>query len=359
VLAGRPINKRSDLVAHSSQAIELPPGQQLVAADKWPLVGERAPSSTTAPWRLTIGGLVERPLAMSLDQLLELPLVEREIDIHCVTRWSKPGVRFRGVELADLLARAQPPGEARFISFTARSDRRHSTSLPLADALSLKAFVAVDVAGRALPIEHGGPLRLVVPRRYFYKSLKWLEHIELLAEDRLGYWESEAGYHNHADYWEEERYLASGITAADARAILAERDIRGRDLMGLTAAGLELPALRAEGALLRNADFRGANLMNAGFDGANLTNAHFEQAQLQGASFRGADLEGANFAGANLSGACLLADSMVATSFTDPGIAGGAVFDASTEIAASRYEDLAPAEQAYLQQQPLCFKEQP
>jgi DMSO/TMAO reductase YedYZ molybdopterin-dependent catalytic subunit len=344
-------------VAHSSQAIELPPGQQLVAADKWPLVGERAPAATTAPWRLTIGGLVERPLELSLEQLSDLPLVDREIDIHCVTRWSKPGLRFRGVELAELLARAQPSGEALYVSFTARSERRHSTSLPLADAISLGAMLTIEVAGQPLPVQHGGPLRLVVPGRYFYKSLKWLEHIELLAEDRLGYWESTAGYHNHADYLKEERYLASKITSADARDILARRDIRGRDLMGLNAAGLDLPALRAEGALLRNADFRGAILTGACFDGANLTNAHFEQAQLQGASFRGADLEGANFAGANLSGACLLADSMVAISFTASGRFGSAIFDASSELSASRCDDLAPAELAFLQHQPLRFQE--
>jgi DMSO/TMAO reductase YedYZ molybdopterin-dependent catalytic subunit len=344
-------------VPHSSQAIELPPGQKLVAADKWPLVGERAPAVTPAPWKLTIDGLVEHSLELSLEELRAFPLVERGIDIHCVTRWSKPGVRFRGIELAELLLRVQPDDEARFISFVARSDRRHSTSLPLADAISLEALVAIEVAGQPLPVQHGGPLRLVVPGRYFYKSLKWLEHIELLAEDRLGYWESTAGYHNHADYLKEERYLASKITSADARAILAQRDIRGRDLMGLGAAGLELPALQAEGALLRNANFRGTILRGACFDGANLTNAHFEQAQLQGASFRGADLEGANFAGANLSGACLLADSMVATSFTATGKFRGAVFDASSEILASRCDDLAPAELAFLQQQPLRFQE--
>jgi uncharacterized protein YjbI with pentapeptide repeats len=100
-------------------------------------------------------------------------------------------------------------------------------------------------------------------------------------------------------------------------------------------------------------------LTGACFDGANLTNAHFEQAQLQGASFHGADLEGANFAGANLSGACLLADSMVATSFTATGTSRGAIFDAGSEMAAARYDDLTPAQQAYLRQQPLCFKELP
>ena len=342
-----------------SPAIVLPPGQQLVAAGKWPLMGERAPASSAAPWQMTIDGLVTHPYKLSLDQLRGCRLTEQVVDIHCVTRWSKPGIRFRGVALAELLPRAQPVPEASFVSFVARSQRKHSTSLPLADAIALDALVALEVDGKPLDTNHGGPVRLVVPNRYFYKSLKWLERIELLAEDRLGFWESTAGYHNKADYWQEQRYLASGISATDARVILAQRDIRGRDLLGLNAAGLDLRSLQATGALLRNADFRACDLRDAIFDGANLTNAHFENAQLHGASFRGADLEGADFAGAHLAGACLLAASMVATSFVGDDALTVATFDASTELAAARLEDLTPAQQTYLGQHPLRFKEPP
>jgi DMSO/TMAO reductase YedYZ molybdopterin-dependent catalytic subunit len=340
-------------------AIALPPSQQLVAAGKWPLMGERAPAARTDPWQVTIDGLVTQPYKLSLDQLRECRLTEQVVDIHCVTRWSKPGVRFRGVALAELLARAQPVPEASFVSFVARSQRKHSTSLPLADAIALHALVALEVDGKPLDIDHGGPMRLVVPGRYFYKSLKWLERIELLAEDRLGFWESTAGYHNQADFWQQQRYLASGISATDARAILAQRDIRGRDLLGISAAGLDLRSLQATGALLRNANFRGCDLRDASFDGANLTNAHFGNAQLHGASFRGADLEGADFAGAHLAGACLLAASMVATSFVSDDALTGATFDASTELAAARLHDLTPAQQTYLGQHPLRFKEPP
>ena len=173
----------------------------------------------------------------------------------------------------------------------------------------------------------------------------------------MGFWESTAGYHNGADFRQEERYLATDISAADAQAILTRRNIRGRDLLGLRAAGLDLRNLRAEGALLRNTDFRGCNLSDASFAGANLTNAHFDDAQLQRASFLGADLEGANFAGANLSAACLLAASLVATSFVNDGAASGATFDASTELSALRLEDLTPQQQAYLGQYQLRFKE--
>lgn len=344
---------------HISPAIALPPGQQLVAAGKWPLMGERAPAAGSAPWRVSIDGLVARPLELSLEQLRISPLSEQVVDIHCVTRWSKPGVRFRGVPLAELLADAQPTSEAKFVSFVARSDRRHSTSLLLSEANALGSLVALEAEGKPLDTAHGGPVRLVVPGRYFYKSLKWLERIELLPQDRLGFWESTAGYHNHADFRQEERYLVSEISAADARAILEQRDIRGRDLLGLRAAGLDLGTLRADGALLRNADFRGCNLAGARFDGANLTNAHFENARLQGASFRDADLEGANFAGADLSSACLLAASLIATSFVNEDSSAGATFDASTEFLAAGLIDLTPLQQAYLGMHQARFKEPP
>ncbi len=327
----------------------LPPGQQLVAAGKWPLVGERAPLSPDEPWHVEITGEVRCPLRLSLEELRALPQHERAVDIHCVTRWSKLGVPFRGIPLAELTGAAAPTNAARYIAFVAHSARQHSTSLPLDEALSLETLVALEVDGRPLPLEHGGPARVVVSGRYFYKSLKWLTRIELLAEDRLGYWEAAAGYHNTADPWREQRFIASGISKAEAHMLLADRDLRERDLMGLAAAGRNLAGLRADRALLRNADFRECQLAGASFDGANLSNAHFERACLQGASFRGADLEGANFSGANLRGACLLADSIVAASFVRPESAeAGALCDAGTQVSQDLFEQLTPDQQAYL-----------
>jgi DMSO/TMAO reductase YedYZ molybdopterin-dependent catalytic subunit len=327
----------------------LPPGQQLVATGKWPLVGERAPLSPEGPWRVDVTGKVRRPIRLSLEDLRSQPQREQAVDIHCVTRWTKLAVPFRGVPLAEIIAAAEPMGSARYVAFVAHSARQHSTSLPLDEALSLQSLIALEVEGRPLPIEHGGPVRLVVPGRYFYKSLKWLTRIELLSEDRLGYWEAEAGYHNSADPWQEQRFIASGISKAEAHALLAGRDLRDRDLLGLAAAGRDLIGLRADRALLRDADFRDCHLVGACFDGANLSNAHFERACLQRASFRGADLEGANFAGADLRGACLLADSMVAASFVGlrPG-ESGAMCDAATQVSPGLLEQLTPDQQTYL-----------
>jgi uncharacterized protein YjbI with pentapeptide repeats len=149
----------------------------------------------------------------------------------------------------------------------------------------------------------------VVPGRYFYKSLKWVCRIELLTEDRLGYWESHAGYHNGADPWNEERFLAADLDLQTVRQLVTSRNFEGRDLRGIAAAGLDLQGLQATGAKLRDAHFEGADLRQANFNGANLSGAHLQRADLRGASFGPdssgvpADLEGADFRGADLRGA--------------------------------------------------------
>jgi DMSO/TMAO reductase YedYZ molybdopterin-dependent catalytic subunit len=336
----------------------LPPGQQLVARDKWPSVGEQLPIDVPDPWIVQISGLAGKLERFTLSDLKNLSWTEQVIDIHCVTRWSKPGVRIGGVLLESLLDVVAPLPTARFISFIARSERRHSTSLPLDEAISLGSLLAIEADGKPLSLEHGGPIRVVVPGRYFYKSLKWLAEIELLAEDRLGHWESAAGYHNEGDPWREQRYVAEGLSKQQAEAILQNRDISGRELRNLAAAGLDLSALKAAGAILRNADFRRANLSNANFDGANLSNAHFEGANLAGVSFIGADVEGADFGDSNLRGANFTGASLTGVSFCKPfeiaaasgesSFAQGAILDATTRIDAKSIELLTPDQAAYL-----------
>jgi hypothetical protein len=257
------------------------------------------------------------------------------------------------VLLADVLQAAQIAPEARFVSFVARSERAHSASLPLDDALRLETLLALEVEGMPLPTEHGGPVRTIVPGRYFYKSLKWLERIELLSEDRLGHWEATAGYHNTADPWLEQRYIAPSLTKQQAQALIAARDFSGRDLRGIVAAGHDLSNLVARQALLRDADFRRCDLRRACFDQANLTNAHFDSADLRGAMFRGADLEGTNFAGADLCGADLTGASLFGASFVlerdGQAIAGsGARFDVATLVDTGQIEALTPIQQMFV-----------
>lgn len=297
---------------------QLPPNQRLAAPGKWPVVGEKTPrANDDSPWTVAVSGLVAEPRTFTLDDLSRLPQTETVTDIHCVTRWSRLGVRFSGVSLAALLALSRSLPEARFISFIARTDRNHSTSLPLADALELETLVALTHEGEPLDPTHGGPVRTVVPGRYFYKSVKWLERIELRAEDRLGYWEAEAGYHNHADPWREERYIAPDVTAQDLKRLLQERDVSGLDLRGVRAEGRDLSGLRAVAALLRDSHFEGADLSGADFTGANLSNAHLQGANLTGAKFTGADVEGAAFEDALLTGADFTGASLFGTTGLD------------------------------------------
>ncbi len=329
---------------------KLPPNQQLAAPGRWPLVGEREPDPARGdePWRVSITGLVKRPQTWSVDQLQALPQDERVVDIHCVTRWSKPGARFRGVPLKTLLEACEPRPEAKFLSFVARSARGHSTSLPIDDALQLDALVALAYEGEPLPAEHGGPVRTVVPGRYFYKSLKWLERIEVLAQDRLGYWEKEAGYHNGADPWDEERYVVPDLDNVQYRQVLQKRDFSGKDLLGIRAEGRDLAGLNAVGAKLRDARFERANLRGARFDSANLSNAHLQGANLRDASFCGADCEGADFRGADLRGADFSGASLFGVSFVDEGGAEAARLDASTRIDAASVEQLTPPQQNFV-----------
>lgn len=282
-------------------------------------------------------------------ELAELPQVETLVDLHCVTRWSKLGVAFRGVRLATLIEHARPTASAKFVSFVAWSDRDHSTSLVLAEALALETLVAFAADGEPLSIEHGGPVRVIVPRRYFYKSLKWLRNIELLATDRLGYWEAEAGYHNHADPWREERYLAPQLSKQEAWSLLTSRNFSDRDLTSLDASGHDLTGLTAERSILRNADFRACRLVGANFRSANLSNAHFEKSDLSGASFRSSDCEGANFCGANLRGADLTGASLFGASFIDESDATcAAQIDAAAQIDPAALEQLTPRQAEFV-----------
>jgi DMSO/TMAO reductase YedYZ molybdopterin-dependent catalytic subunit len=327
----------------------LPPGQHLAAPGKWPVIGERQPRHDDLPWQVNVNGCVRRPARLLLEDLRGMPQVERVVDIHCVTRWSKLGVRFEGVPLRELMRRVEPTPEARFVSFVARSERAHSTSLPLEDLLELDALVALSGEHRPLPSEHGGPVRLVVPGRYFYKSIKWLERIELLAEDRLGHWEATAGYHNTADPWREQRFMAATLTKQQAAAVIAARDFSVRDLRSIDASGRDLTGLDARGALLRNADFRKSKLRGARFDGSNLSNAHFQGADLREASFVGADLEGASFSQADLRGADLTGASLFGATFVhESQLESGALIDRTTHLDAKQLDALMPHQLSFM-----------
>ena len=180
----------------------LPPGQSLT--DKWPVLhAGTVPRFDPATWDFKIGGLVEQPVRLTYPEFLALPMVHLRRDIHCVTAWSKLDVDFEGVPTKAVLALAKPLPEAKFVMV--RAEQGYETNLPLEYLLADDALFASRADGQDLTPEHGWPLRLVVPRLYFWKSAKWVRGVELMAKDRRGFWERN-GYHNHADPWREERY---------------------------------------------------------------------------------------------------------------------------------------------------------
>lgn len=297
---------------------QLPPGQTWTR--RFPIVGEAAPAPGWDPdsASVAVSGLIEHPQTWTLAQLLALPQQTRTQDIHCVTGWSRAGTSMTGVPLAMLLEPCQVQPEARYVRFVAHSARAHDTSLPLALALT-ETWIVHSMDGAPLGSEHGGPIRTVTAGRYFYKSLKWLERIELLAEDRPGYWERESAYDNEADPQFEQRFdqtrVASPEEVARFRAAEDFAPWRGHVLLKARLGGWKPRSLDLSGVSLKGCSLRNAQLAGANFRGANLSLSNLEGADLRGCDFTGADLEGASLAGADLRGAVLVDVACSATRF--------------------------------------------
>jgi DMSO/TMAO reductase YedYZ molybdopterin-dependent catalytic subunit len=180
----------------------LPPGQ--FVTEKFPvLTYGPTPQVDLGSWQLTIDGAVERELTLSWEELISLPTVRNETDIHCVTRWSMLDTSWEGVAFRELAERVRPLPAARFVM--QHSYGGYTTNLPLGELMGDDVLLAYRFGGEALEPEHGGPLRMVVPKLYFWKSAKWVNRLEFLTEDSLGFWET-YGYHHHGDPWNEERF---------------------------------------------------------------------------------------------------------------------------------------------------------
>lgn len=181
----------------------IPPGQ--TRTRKWPVLDAfGAPEVDVSTWQLEIGGLVETPLRFSWPQFHELPRVKVFADFHCVTTWSRLGNLWEGVSTRELLSRAKPKKEAGYV-LVHGYDYGWTTNLPLDEFLADDALLADTHDGEPISREHGGPVRLIVPRLYAWKSAKWVKKIELTEQDQAGYWE-QGGYHMHGDPWKEERF---------------------------------------------------------------------------------------------------------------------------------------------------------
>ena len=180
----------------------LPPGQTLTTGFPVLDLGVQ-PQTPLSEWTLSMDGLVENPVTLSWPQFNALPQVDDLSDFHCVTTWSKFDCRWGGVALTTLYELARPKPEARFVYFTSYDG--YSTNVALDKCLDDDTLVATSFNGAPLPLEHGGPARVIIPKLYAWKGAKFVKTLTFLAEDKLGFWEVR-GYSNSADPWTEDRY---------------------------------------------------------------------------------------------------------------------------------------------------------
>lgn len=210
---------RERVAALGIDPVRLPPGQSPTV--KWPVLD--LGDSSYIPmdqWTLTVDGSVEAPFTLDWDAFQAEPQQQWHGDIHCVTRWSKFDMDWEGVDVATLVARAQPRPEAAYL--LAHCYGGYTTNMPLSDVLEHPALIAHAADGGPLERDHGGPARLLVPHLYLWKSAKWIRRLELLDQDQLGFWERN-GYHHRGDPWQEERY-----SVPEYMAKLRRRELRAQ-----------------------------------------------------------------------------------------------------------------------------------
>ncbi|HQZ34325.1 MAG TPA: sulfite oxidase-like oxidoreductase [Ilumatobacteraceae bacterium] len=193
---------RDELAAKGYDAARLPKGQYLT--DRFPVlhVGD-VPAYGAGEWDLTINGLVDQPFTVTLDELKAMPAATLTFDIHCVTKWSKFDTTWTGVRVRDLFERAGVQRRAKFV--VEHAEYGYTTNLPLADVMTDEAIVAYSYEGEDIEPIHGGPVRIVVPHLYFWKSAKWVRTLELRSDDQAGFWERN-GYHMYGDPFKEQRH---------------------------------------------------------------------------------------------------------------------------------------------------------
>jgi DMSO/TMAO reductase YedYZ molybdopterin-dependent catalytic subunit len=193
---------RSDLIDKGLDPARLPPGQYLT--ERFPVlhVGD-VPTYAPGEWNLTVTGLVDQPFTIDLDELRALPSVTLTFDIHCVTKWSKFDTTWTGVRVRDLLDRAGVQTNASHV--LEHAEFGYTTNLPLADITTDEAIVAYSFDGQDIEPIHGGPVRIVVPHLYFWKSAKWVRALEVRDSDKPGFWERN-GYHMYGDPFLEQRH---------------------------------------------------------------------------------------------------------------------------------------------------------
>ena len=189
-------------ISQVQQGGDAPPGQHIT--EKFPVLTYGAtPRIDLEAWRFRVFGLVAQEVAFTWDEFMALPQMAITRDFHCVTQWSRMDNLWEGVSFRELMRRIQPMPEASYVM--ARCYGGYTTNLPLEVLMEEDVLFAHRHDGNPLEPEHGGPMRLVVPSRYGWKSAKWVNGLEFMAEDKGGFWE-QLGYHNNGDPWKEERF---------------------------------------------------------------------------------------------------------------------------------------------------------
>ncbi len=185
--------------------LRLPPGQR--KANRFPILqAGDIPKIKKENWILEIYGEVEHPTTFNYKEFINLPTIKIKADIHCVTTWSLYDTEWEGVLFTEIFKIVKPKSKAKFIIFEcADLGATFTTSLPMEIAVDENAIMAFKYDGKELESNHGGPVRGLVPKKYFYKSAKWVQKLRFVEKDELGYWE-QRGYSNSADPWKEERY---------------------------------------------------------------------------------------------------------------------------------------------------------
>lgn len=185
----------------------LPPGQSLT--QKFPVLHYGpTPGFDEATWDLRVFGDVENEMRWTWKEFQALPTVQQTVDIHCVTRWSKFDTVWEGVRFSDFIKLFGVKPNAKYV--IAHCEYGYTTNMPLSDMLDDDVMLAYKFDGQFLDAEHGFPLRTLVPKRYLWKSAKWVRGLEFSSVDKPGFWEN-AGYHNEGDPWREERYSRGGF----------------------------------------------------------------------------------------------------------------------------------------------------
>jgi DMSO/TMAO reductase YedYZ molybdopterin-dependent catalytic subunit len=200
-LAGDDLTRAARAETRADGRPRLPPGQRTLTALK-PMGGDEGDGKVET-FRLKVHGAVKKPFEVDYKALLELPQAQKEADVHCVTGWSLLGGLWKGVQIITLANLAEVKGDAKYVIFEAANG--YTANVPLAEATKDTCMVTYRLNGKPLSLDHGAPVRGLVPDLYFWKSAKWITGIKFVREDQPGFWETR-GYNNHGDPWKEQRY---------------------------------------------------------------------------------------------------------------------------------------------------------